>query len=85
MRIKGRVQGVGYRLFVSQIARKMSLTGWVRNLSNGDVEAEAQGEDRILELFLLELKGGLPYARVESIRSEKLSEKSGETAFEIQA
>ena|SRR3989338_4779334 len=85
MRIKGRVQGVGYRFFVSQTARKMSLSGWVRNLPDGGVEVEAQGEEKILEKFLIELKGGHPYSRVESIRSEKLPERPGETAFEIEA
>lgn len=39
----GQVQGVGFRWRLTQIARKYNLTGYVRNLSNGDVETEVQG------------------------------------------
>ena len=41
---KGRVQGVGFRITFYQQATRLHLTGWVRNLSNGDVEACLQGE-----------------------------------------
>jgi len=41
---KGQVQGVGFRWRLNQIARKYNLTGYVRNLFNGDVETEIQGE-----------------------------------------
>lgn len=40
---KGQVQGVGFRWRLMQIAYKYNLTGYVRNLSNGNVEAEVQG------------------------------------------
>ena len=40
---KGQVQGVGFRWKLMQIAYKYNLTGYVRNLSNGDVETEVQG------------------------------------------
>ena len=84
VRIKGRVQGVGYRYFVKEAARKMSVTGWVRNLPGGDVEAEAQGDEKTLKQFVKELKEGHSWARVDSIQSEKLPEKPGESAFEVE-
>lgn len=81
--VKGRVQGVGYRNFVLQLARKFSLTGWVRNCSNGDVECEAQGSEQDLERFFQQLEVGHPWARVERIAREPMPEKLNEKEFEI--
>ena len=50
MIFKGRVQGVGFRWRLMQIANRYNLTGYVRNLYNGNVECEAQGE--MLDLFV---------------------------------
>ena len=51
--IKGKVQGVGYRYFVYRKAQVLGLKGWVRNLSNGAVEAVFEGDEpsvaRLLE------------------------------------
>ena len=50
---KGRVQGVGFRYFCYTEANKMNLTGYVRNLYDGNVEMEVQGSpDQINELIL---------------------------------
>ena len=50
---KGRVQGVGFRYFCYTEAKKMNLTGYVRNLYDGNVEMEVQGSpDQINELIL---------------------------------
>ncbi|MDO8269248.1 MAG: acylphosphatase [Candidatus Levybacteria bacterium] len=46
--ISGFVQGVGFRAFVRSKARKMGITGWVRNLSDGRVEAILQGDRKII-------------------------------------
>ena len=45
--VDGRVQGVGFRFFCTMTARKYDLTGWVRNMENGMVEMEVQGDDSI--------------------------------------
>ncbi|MCA9396476.1 MAG: acylphosphatase [Candidatus Omnitrophica bacterium] len=49
---KGRVQGVGFRFAVEEIALNHSLTGWVKNLSNGDVQALAQGSRPSIDAML---------------------------------
>ena len=50
--VKGHVQGIGYRWFVQRTASRLGMTGWVRNLPNGDVETQAQGDEDSLERFL---------------------------------
>ncbi|MBS0270332.1 MAG: acylphosphatase [Proteobacteria bacterium] len=67
VRIKGRVQGVGYRAWVESMARTMALTGWVRNRRDGSVEITLQGSaDRIDEMLRL-CKHGPPDARVTKV------------------
>ena len=45
----GRVQGVGFRYYSVYKARQLGLTGWVRNLYDGSVEMEVQGEERSID------------------------------------
>jgi acylphosphatase len=49
---EGRVQGVGFRYSVRQIAKGFSVTGWVRNLPDGRVELQVSGEDEEANAFL---------------------------------
>jgi len=51
VRIRGRVQGVGFRYSALDEAQQLGLTGWVRNTPDGDVELLAEGaEDRLRRL-----------------------------------
>jgi acylphosphatase len=66
--VYGRVQGVFFRYFVQDAARRLSLTGYVRNLARGDaVEVQAEGKKQQLNILLEQLKVGPPGARVERV------------------
>ena len=66
--VYGRVQGVYFRYFVRNVARKLGLKGYVRNLASGDaVEVQAEGEKLHLNRLLEQLKVGPPGAWVKSV------------------
>jgi len=71
MIVKGRVQGVSYRFFTLQLANMLNITGWVKNLDNGDVEIVAQGSDMKLKQFIEQLWRGPEGANVEDIIIEE--------------
>ena len=53
---KGRVQGVGFRFIVERIALDLGVTGWVKNLANGDVEVIAEADREIVDNFLNKIR-----------------------------
>ncbi len=63
--ISGSVQGVGYRQFVKQNARKLGINGWVRNTEDGGVEAVLQGEESMIEVMIEQCKKGPFMSEVE--------------------
>jgi acylphosphatase len=67
VRIHGRVQGVGFRWFAREEARRLGLSGWVTNRPGGDVEVEAGGEAFSLERLRRALEVGPPGAHVERV------------------
>jgi acylphosphatase len=71
--VSGRVQGVWYRKFVSENAKKKGFKGYVRNLPDGRVEvvANIENEERLKE-FIEILKEGSPYSVVENIEYEQI-------------
>ncbi len=70
----GKVQGVYYRKFIAQGARKRQIQGYVRNLLDGTVEVVAVLFDEDLESFRQLLKEGSPLSHVERIEMELLEE-----------
>jgi acylphosphatase len=69
--ITGRVQGVGYRDWTLREALARGLRGWVRNRSDGDVEAVFAGEDAVVESMLLAVRVGPPASRVKQVQTEE--------------
>ena len=63
----GIVQGVGYRYFVMRQARRMELTGWVKNLPSGDVEIDVEGPRGLIESLIKELWTGNAWATVRNV------------------
>lgn len=67
LRVSGRVQGVGFRWFVREEARRLGLSGWVTNLGTGDVEVAAGGTSESLARLRRALVVGPMGARVEQV------------------
>jgi acylphosphatase len=67
LRITGRVQGVGYRAWALQMASRLGLRGWVRNRSDGSVEALVIGEDDAVARIIEACRDGPFGARVSDV------------------
>ncbi len=65
--VHGRVQGVGFRMFVVDRARDLGLVGWVANEASGRVRCVAEGPTDALRRLLAELRQGPPAAVVERV------------------
>lgn len=67
--VRGRVQGVGFRVHVRRAARGLGLTGWVANEPAGRVRCVAEGSRAALERLLQVLRDGPPGAWVEEVEA----------------
>ena len=65
--VSGRVQGVGYRAFAQHAARRIGVTGWARNLADGNVEVHANGTKSQLDDFEARLRQGPRWGEVRSV------------------
>ena len=81
--ITGLVQGVSYRASARFEAQRLKLTGWVRNLPNGDVEALAEGGPTHIEQFITWCRRGPEEARVESLKHEASAATGEFSAFVV--
>lgn len=72
--VEGRVQRVGYRVFVAREAGRLHLDGWVRNRRDGSVETLVAGEATVLEEFLRLAQKGPATARIDAFRLEEADE-----------
>jgi len=77
IRIVGRVQGVGFRYCACTEARRLGLQGCVRNLPDGSVETECEGEDGNLRAYVEWCRQGPSMARVRDV-SVTYTEPTGE-------
>jgi acylphosphatase len=80
--VSGRVQGVFYRATCTERARELGLGGWVRNGSDGVVDAEFEGDEQAVETIVAWCRVGPATARVDSVqvREEPLT---GERSFRV--
>lgn len=81
--VHGKVQGVWFRAWTRDMAREMGVTGWVRNMSDGNVEGIACGSNELLKEFLIRLHDGPPLARVTSVDTEWQDIDEPATGFDI--
>ena len=81
--ISGRVQGVFFRANACKIAVALELTGWVRNLPDGRVEALFEGEAGNAEAMLDWCRTGTPPARVDHVEVAEEAAESNFNGFDI--
>jgi acylphosphatase len=67
VKVSGMVQGVGFRWHTLRVAEGLRLSGWVRNLRDGSVEIQAEGERATLERFLEWCRHGPDFSRVDKV------------------
>lgn len=77
----GRVQDVGFRYFSVMQARKLGLTGWVRNLTDGRVEMEVEGEERLMMQLVDYLQSQISI-RIEDMEAENIPLEYDESFYE---
>ncbi len=85
-RVRGRVQGVGFRWFVHREAAEIGLRGWVRNTTDGQVEIVAAGKPEQLAELKIAIKKGSRGSRVDAVIEHELAESEAAAlgAFEIE-
>jgi acylphosphatase len=83
-RIRGVVQGVGYRAFALRAARATGVGGGVRNEADGSVTAVATGESAALDRFGAELARGPRHAEVTRVESEELASPAAAERFDLE-
>ncbi|ADV64765.1 acylphosphatase [Desulfurococcus mucosus] len=70
IRVRGLVQGVFFRATMKEVADQLGVSGWVRNLPDGSVEAVVEGERQRVEELIKWAHRGPPAARVEAVEVE---------------
>jgi acylphosphatase len=81
--VRGRVQGVGFRYFVLVEARSLRLTGFTRNLPDGNVEVQAAGEFDELDALARVLEQGPALSRVDGVTVQELETVPAWSEFKI--
>jgi acylphosphatase len=81
--VTGRVQGVSYRATTVDEARRLGVTGWVRNRTDGSVELEAEGPPELIGKLLTWCEQGPAMARVSHVAVEELTPTGVGSGFKI--
>ncbi len=83
IRVTGRVQGVFFRQTTADEARRIGVLGWVRNISDGDVEAVIEGDRRMVDRLIDWCRHGPPAARVDDMKIDWETATGEFTSFSI--
>ena len=75
--VDGHVQGVGYREFTRRVALRLGVSGWVRNRSDGAVEALVRGSPSAVEALVAEMRKGPRFAVVDTLNMTERHETDG--------
>ena len=81
--VSGRVQGVGFRYFTQDVAVREGVTGWVRNLPDGRVEARAEGEREAVLRLERAIRSGPRGARVDTVAVDDEEPTGAYAAFRV--
>ena len=71
LRLSGLVQGVFFRAWTRDEARRLGVNGWVRNCDDGSVEAHVEGNDGAVQQLIQRMRDGSPGARVDDLQVEE--------------
>ena len=78
----GRVQGVGFRYYAVQKANQLGLTGWVKNLYDGSVEMEVEGQEELIDQLIIFLQNRI-YIWIERIDAKTIPLQQDNSFSEI--
>jgi acylphosphatase len=81
--VSGRVQGVGFRYFVEEVANREGVTGYVRNLPDGRVEALVEGDSEAVTRVERAIRSGPSGSRVEHVDSDVLTPGGAYKSFRV--
>jgi acylphosphatase len=83
LRIRGLVQGVGYRYALRREAQRQGVAGWVRNRSDGSVEALLQGAAKRVAEVVAWARRGPPGSRVDEVEIDPAEDEAMHSGFEL--
>jgi acylphosphatase len=83
MIVRGRVQGVSFRMATLREAQRLGVVGWVRNREDGSVELEAEGESGRVDELVAWARQGPPAAMVRDVQLDEISATGADSIFTI--